>query len=77
MTTRHCTTKGFFRQMPMPCWHVTCGPEAARQSGVAAIKATKPDALFYACLALPEAQRKPMDAAFQDIFELSCEKGFR
>ena len=28
-------------------------------------------------LDLPEEQRKPMDAEFQDIFELSCEKGFR
>lgn len=41
------------------------------------MKETKPDALFEGWLALPEAQRKPMDAAYQDIFELSCEKGFR
>jgi hypothetical protein len=39
------------------------------------MKETKPDALFAAWLELPEAQRKPMDAEFQDSFELSC--GFR
>ena len=42
-----------------------------------ALKEAKPDALFWAWLALPEDQRKPMDAESQDIFELSCEKGFR
>ena len=35
----------------------------------------KPDTLFDTWLALPEAQCKPMDAGFRDIFELSCEEG--
>ncbi len=41
------------------------------------MKETKPDELFAAWLYLSEEQRKPMDAECQDIFELSCEKGFR
>lgn len=43
----------------------------------AAMKETKPDELFTAWLTLPEIQRKPMDAEFQGIFELSWEKHFR
>jgi hypothetical protein len=42
-----------------------------------AMKETEPDALFAAWLDLPDTQRHPMDAEFLDIFELSCEKGFR
>jgi hypothetical protein len=42
-----------------------------------AMKETKPDALFAAWLDLPEDQRKPIDAELREIFELSCEKGFR
>ncbi|MEZ5519566.1 MAG: hypothetical protein R3F41_19145 [Gammaproteobacteria bacterium] len=38
---------------------------------------TKPDVLNDSWLKLPEELRKPLDAEFQDIFELSCEKGFR
>ena len=41
------------------------------------MKETKPDALFNAWIALPDSQRNEMDAEFRDIFELSCEKGFR
>jgi len=43
----------------------------------AAMKETKPDELFEAWLEIPDEQRNKMDAEFQDIFELSCEKGFR
>ena len=42
-----------------------------------AMKETQPDELFTAWLHLPDAQRNEMDAEFRDIFELSCEKGFR
>ena len=38
---------------------------------------TQPDALFSAWLALPDVRRNEMDAEFQEIFDLSCEKGFR
>jgi hypothetical protein len=41
------------------------------------MKETKPDELFAAWLDLPDSQRNEMDAEFRDIFELSCEKGFR
>jgi hypothetical protein len=43
----------------------------------AAMKEGKPDDLFGAWLALSDAERNPMDAEFQSIFEMSCEKGFR
>jgi hypothetical protein len=42
-----------------------------------AMKETQPDELFAAWLYLPDGQRNEMDAEFRDIFELSCEKGFR
>jgi hypothetical protein len=43
----------------------------------AAMKEAQPDALFEAWLELPVGQRNTMDAEFRDIFEMSCEKGFR
>jgi hypothetical protein len=43
----------------------------------AAMKEGKPDELFSAWRALPDDQRNEMDAEFRDIFEMSCEKGFR
>ncbi len=75
---RHCPTGNFFRQIPhaLP---VRCFHERALFTDLdfAAMKEARPDALFDAWLELPEEQRKPMDAAFQDIFEPGCEKGFR
>jgi len=41
-----------------------------------AMKETQPDELFSAWLTLPDVRRNDMDAELQDIFELSCEKGF-
>ena len=43
----------------------------------AAMKEGKPDELFAAWLDLPDKQRNAMDAEFREIFEMSCEKGFR
>ena len=43
----------------------------------AAMKEAQPEKLFSAWLGLPDVQRNEMDAEFRDIFELSCEKGFR
>ena len=40
------------------------------------MKETQPDELFSAWLTLPDVRRNDMDAELQDIFELSCEKGF-
>ncbi len=75
---RHYSTTSFFRQVPnalLARYFTERG--LFGDLDFSALKETKPDALFEAWLALPEEQRKPMDAAFQDIFELSCEKGFR
>lgn len=75
---RHYTTKNFFRQIPnalLARYFADCG--LFGELDFAAMKETKPDALFTVWLDLPEEQRKPMDAEFQDIFELGCEKGFR
>ena len=41
------------------------------------MKEGKPDDLFAAWLDLPDDKRNTMDAEFRDIFEMSCEKGFR
>jgi hypothetical protein len=51
--------------------------EVFRDTDFAAMKEAKPDELFTAWLELPDVQRKPMDADFRDIFEMSCENGFR
>lgn len=75
---RHYSTRSFFRQVPnalLARYFTERG--LFGDLDFSAMKETKPDALFEAWLALPEDQRKPMDAEFQDIFELSCEKGFR
>jgi hypothetical protein len=43
----------------------------------AAMKEGEPAELFNAWLALPDSQRNKMDTELRDIFEMSCEKGFR
>jgi hypothetical protein len=75
---RHYSSKDFFRQMPNALlaryFH---GQELFGEMDFATIKETKPDELFTAWLNLPDYQRNTMDAEFRDIFEMSCEKGFR
>ncbi len=51
--------------------------ELFQELDFAAMQEAKPDELFNAWLALPDDQRNTMDAEFRDIFEMSCEKGFR
>jgi len=72
------STKSFFRQMPNAL--------LARYFSVRGLfgdvdfsemKEGKPDELFHAWLTLPISQRNKMDAEFRNIFEMSCEKGFR
>lgn len=41
------------------------------------MKEGKPDELFNSWLVLSDSERNEMDAEFRDIFEMSCEKGFR
>ncbi len=75
---RHYSTKDFFRQMPkalLARYFHTRGLMAALD--FSAMKETQADELFAAWLLLADAQRNEMDAEFRDIFELSCEKGFR
>ena len=43
----------------------------------ASIDEAQPEPLFEAWLTLPDTQRHAVDAEFREIFELSCEKGFR
>ena len=75
---RHYSTKDFFRQIPNALL-----ARYFHERGMfgdldySALKETQPDELFSAWLALPDSQRNEMDAEFRDIFELSCEKGFR
>ena len=75
---RHYSTKDFFRQMPNVLlaryFHAR---KFMGDVDFAAMKETQPDALFAAWLYLPDSQRNEFDAEFRDIFELSCEKGFR
>lgn len=75
---RHYSTKDFFRQMPnalLACYFHERG--FFRDLDFAAMKEGSPDALFAAWLGLPDSERNTMDAEFRNIFEMSCEKGFR
>jgi hypothetical protein len=75
---RHYSTRDFFRQMPnalLARYFDTHGALADVDFSV--LKENDPDPLFTAWLAVPEGHRNEMDAEFREIFELSCEKGFR
>jgi hypothetical protein len=75
---RHYSTRDFFRQVP----NVLLARYFQSQGlfgdlDFAAMKEGKPEELFSSWLALPDSQRQDMDLEFQEIFEMSCEKGFR
>lgn len=75
---RHYSTRDFFREMPnrlLARYFHARGLFA--ELHFAAMKETKPDALFAAWLELPEGERNRMDAEFREISALSCDKGFR
>ena len=75
---RHYSTKDFFRQVPNGLLaRFFQGRELFGDLDFVAMKEGKPDELFSAWLALSDGQRNIMDAEFRDIFEMSCEKGFR
>jgi hypothetical protein len=75
---RHYTTKTFFRQMPNALLaRYFERRELFNDLDFASMKEGDPGELFQAWLALPDDQRNEMDAEFRDIFEMSCEKGFR
>jgi hypothetical protein len=75
---RHYSTRDFFRQVP----NVLLARYFQSQGlfgdlDFAAMKEGKPEELFSSWLALADSQRQDMDLEFQEIFEMSCEKGFR
>ncbi len=75
---RHYSTKVFFRQIPNALLKKYFSDKG--QMGdvdFAILPESKPDILFSHWLNLAESQRNSMDAEFRDIFELSCEKGFK
>jgi len=72
------STKNFFRQMPNALLARYFNDHGLFSNiDFSKMKEAKPDELFKAWLALPSSQRNKMDAEFRDIFEMSCEKGFR
>lgn len=75
---KHYSTKNFFRQMPNALLSRYFGARNLFSDfDFSAMKEGRPDDLFIAWLALPDHQRNKMDTEFRDIFEMSCEKGFR
>ena len=76
--SRHYSTKVFLRQMPNALLARFFQARGLFSDlDFSAIKETRPDEFLAAWFCLPDSQRNEMDAEFQDIFELSCEKGFR
>ena len=73
---RHYSTRDFFRQMPNALL-ARYFQERGMFGDVdfAEMRETQPDALFAAWLEFPDSQRKPLDAEFLEIFDMSCEKG--
>lgn len=72
------STRSFFRQMPNALLARYFNKrELLSDIDFSTMKEGKPDELFQAWLTLPSLQRNKMDAEFRDIFEMSCEKGFR
>ena len=74
---RHYSTRDFFRLMPNALlaryFHER---RLFEDLDFAAMKQSKPDRLFTAWLALPDALRNQMDAELGEIFAMCCEKGF-
>ncbi len=71
---RHYSIKDFFRQMTNALLaRYFQGQGLFGDLDFSVMKETKPDKLFEAWLILPDGERNAMDAAFRDIFELSCE----
>ncbi len=72
------STRNFFRQMPNYLLARYFNAHGLFSDiDFIAMKEGKPNELFKVWLTLPNIQRNKMDAEFRDIFEMSCEKGFR
>lgn len=75
---RHYSTKDFFRQMPNALLARYFHERGLFEHlDFSVMKEDKSEPLFAAWLCLSEEQRNAMDAEFGNIFEMSCEKGFR
>ena len=75
---QHYSIKDFFRKMPKTLLERFCKTqEVLTGFDFDAMPDGKTDALFAAWLVLPDAERKPIDAIFGDIFDMSCGKGFK
>lgn len=75
---RHYSTKDFFRQIPNPLLKRYFSDKGLMGDvDLAVLPESKTDILFSLWLNLAESHRNSMDAEFRDIFELSCEKGFK
>jgi hypothetical protein len=72
------STRNFFRQIPNALLaRYFNAKDLFCNMDFSAMKEGRPDELFAAWLALSDSQRNEMDTVFRDIFEMSCEKGFR
>ena len=75
--SRHYSTRHFFRQVPNALLKQYFDERGLLQDvDFSALTETKVGPLFDAWMGLSESDRKAMDAEFQTIFDLSCEKGF-
>jgi len=75
---RHYSVRDFFRQMPNALLaRYFTARELFNDLDFTAMKEGKPDELFSSWLELPDTKRNEMDSEFREIFEMSCEKGFR
>lgn len=75
---KHFSIRDFFRHMPNALlarfFHAQ---NLLLEFDFAGMKETKVDSLFDAWMQLEEKQRHKLDAEFRDIFDMSCEKGFK
>jgi hypothetical protein len=75
--SRHYSVREFFRQMPnVLLWRYFQLRRLFCDLDFNAMTETRPDALLKAWNDLPENDRKPIEAEFREIFDLSSEKGF-
>ena len=73
---RHYSTRSFFRQIPNDLLaRYFKGRGLLGDLDFASLKETQTDQLFAAWMDLSEEDRSAMEAEFQEIFDMSCEKG--
>jgi len=76
--SKHYSTKDFFRQIPNTLLERYFTDKGLMPDvEFAALPKSKTEILFNNWLNLTESRRSTIEAEFRDIFELSCEKGFK